>query len=162
MIREFQSRSDQSSHLMLAIMTVLQLPPSESFNSRVSLLLRYGTCTNLPCNQQQKRTSNCVDTHSRHLQSRYSRVLVIKQQTVYLVISKSIDTVPQGQQWLVDVGPLPKPHASIGGHRGSFRASQVNKWHLGTGDLSRETSCASLLVHIHLREEEKRGEGRRG
>ena len=62
MIREFQSRSDQSSHLMLAIMTVLQLPPSESFNSRVSLLLRYGTCTNLPCNQQQKRTSNRADT----------------------------------------------------------------------------------------------------
>ena len=50
------------------------------------------------CNQQEKNKQPGRDTHSRHMQSCSSCVLVTKQQTTYLVISESIDTVPQGQQ----------------------------------------------------------------
>ena len=40
-------------YLILAIMTVLQLPPSESFRSRVSLLFRYGTWTDFDYSSTQ-------------------------------------------------------------------------------------------------------------
>ena len=39
----------------VAIITVAQLPPSESFNRRVNLLSRYGTCRVPPCDCGARR-----------------------------------------------------------------------------------------------------------
>ena len=42
------SANASSAGEIIAIMVVLQLPPSESSNTRVSLLSRYGTCDRFP------------------------------------------------------------------------------------------------------------------
>ena len=103
------SSNDSDDGLTLAIMTVRQLPPSESLRMRVSLLSRYGMCE--PFLPEAPRIS-----------SEIAHLCIVSKRTR----GQGIDAISKSKQRAVDVSSLAHAHALVGCDCGALGSSEID------------------------------------